>query len=136
MKKKSNSKDFSAEKGHSQKGHDAYPLYIAGIGTSAGELNAFNELLKHLHVDSFSIRRYLIRHRLLSRIKNYIQYIKPSKVDSFSIRRRLISRMYLSRIKTIKNYIQYIKENTSEPDNLYQDFLINITIKVQYLLVR
>ena len=135
MKKQSGLKDSSREKGHSQKDSDGHHLYIANISTSAGEIEAFTQLLKHLPVIFFSTRRCMKRRMLLSRIKNYIQLKNPSEVDFSSIKHRLKRRMLLSRIKTIKIHIQYIKENPSEQDNLCRNFLINGTIKGQQKVI-
>jgi two-component system CheB/CheR fusion protein len=49
-------------------------------------------------------------------------YYKPS-----TIRRRLMRRMLLHKIEKIEGYMDFIQENPSELETLYQDILINVT---------
>jgi two-component system, chemotaxis family, CheB/CheR fusion protein len=44
-----------------------------------------------------------------------------------TIRRRIIRRMHLNKIGNIEDYLTYCKENISEQELLYQDFLIPVT---------
>ena len=42
-------------------------------------------------------------------------------------RRRIVRRMILQKIDNLQEYAQYLKQNTNEIHQLYQDLLINVT---------
>jgi two-component system, chemotaxis family, CheB/CheR fusion protein len=44
-----------------------------------------------------------------------------------TIKRRIVRRMILHEIENLENYVQYLKHNTNEVQQLYQDLLINVT---------
>lgn len=66
-------------------------------------------------------------------LKSIIQILKKSvgvdfthyKMNTF--KRRIIRRMLLHKQETLTDYLRYVKQNTAEVDQLYQDLLINVT---------
>lgn len=65
--------------------------------------------------------------KIIFRLLYKVSKIKFDSYKQLTIKRRILRRMVLHRIEKLSEYIEYLRQNPTEVQALYQDILINVT---------